>query len=106
MTPTERTEKLVERVAPIVARALAKRAGLADHRPADAWLNEATVATRSTLDASGIGEMVEALEEARQFVANIMRENNCSFDDFGNFDDPLICRIDAALSRATQSGEG
>jgi hypothetical protein len=41
---------LVERIAPIVARALAKRHGLGDHMPVDAWMKEAVVATRTVIE--------------------------------------------------------
>jgi len=103
MTPTERTEKLVERVAPIVARALAKRAGLADHRPADAWLNEATVATRSTLDASGIGEMVAENRELRNIIASL---GYCAPEASLEFMRLIPGEVALSRARATQSGEG
>jgi hypothetical protein len=48
----------------------------------------------------------EALQEARAFVANIARENGCTFDDHGNFDDPLVQRIDAVLTKARASTGG
>lgn len=41
----------IERVAPIVARALAKSHGLSDHRPCDAWMRDARTATTAAIAA-------------------------------------------------------
>jgi hypothetical protein len=86
-SPDVSTLPIVERVAPIVARALAKRHGLGEHMPVDAWMKEAVVATRTALEASHHAELVEVLSRIKY-----------KLDGYADIDG-AIALIDALLAK-------